>query len=74
MGGQKYSKQHAINSAKLANETQPHFLATLVLFFSDESDKVGAGLDGELTPPNNAELSEEMRLFIKHPPFGKIYF
>ena len=33
LGGQELSRQHAINSAKLVNETQPHYLATLVVSF-----------------------------------------
>ena len=33
LGGRIWSEQHAINSAKLANVTQPEFLATLVVTF-----------------------------------------
>jgi len=33
LGGPELSKQHAINSAKLMNETQPNFLSTLVVSF-----------------------------------------
>ena len=66
MGGRMYSRQHAINSAKLVNETQPDYLATLVLFFSGERDKVEQGFDGSFTALNTAELCEEMRIFIQH--------
>lgn len=33
MGGRKFSKQHAVNSARLMNETQPEYLSTLVVSF-----------------------------------------
>ena len=33
LGGPELSKQHALNSAKLMNETQPNFLSTLVVSF-----------------------------------------
>ena len=66
MGGKAYSRQHAINSAKLVNETQPDYLATLVLFFSGGRDKVEQGFDGSFSSLNTAELCEEMRIFIAH--------
>lgn len=33
LGGREYSQQHAENSARLANTTQPEYLATLVVSF-----------------------------------------
>ncbi len=39
LGGQQLSKQHAQNSARLANETQPEFLATLVVSFPQGEDR-----------------------------------
>ena len=33
LGGKAYSRQHAANSARLANATQPEYLATLVVSF-----------------------------------------
>ncbi len=33
LGGQAFTQQHAVNSAKLANLTQPEYLATLVVSF-----------------------------------------
>ncbi len=66
MGGKKYSEQHAINSAKLVNETQPDYLATLVLFDHSKEGKIEAGYDGEFEALNMAELCKEMRTFIEH--------
>jgi hypothetical protein len=33
LGGKVHSRQHADNSARLANATQPEYLATLVVSF-----------------------------------------
>ena len=33
LGGQRYSEQHALNSARLMNEAQPEYLSTLVVSF-----------------------------------------
>jgi len=74
MGGKEFSKQHAINSAKLVNATQPDYLATLVLFFSDGKEKVEAGFGGKFTPLNTAELCEEIRTFIEHTNLDKSIF
>ena len=35
MGGQRYSEQHATNSARLMNAAQPEYLSTLVVSFPD---------------------------------------
>ncbi len=74
MGGKEFSKQHAINSAKLVNATQPDYLATLVLFFSSGKEKVEAGFGGQFTPLNTAELCEEIRNFIEHTDLDKSIF
>jgi radical SAM superfamily enzyme YgiQ (UPF0313 family) len=74
MGGRKYSHQHALNSAKLVNATQPDYLATLVLFFSNGQEKVDAGFDGQFTPLNTAELCEEIRTFVEHTDLNKSIF
>ena len=64
MGGKRFSEQHAINSAKLVNATQPEYLATLVLFDHSQEGKIERGFDDDFTPLNTAELCEEMRTFI----------
>jgi radical SAM superfamily enzyme len=74
MGGKEFSKQHAINSAKLVNATQPDYLATLVLFFSGGKEKVETGFGGQFTPLNTTELCEEIRNFIEHTDLEKSIF
>lgn len=74
MGGKEYSTQHAIASAELVNATQPEYLATLVLFFSNGEEKVASGFGGKFTPLNTAELCEEMRVFIENTALDKSIF
>jgi len=74
MGGKKFSAQHAINSAKLVNATQPEYLATLVLFDHSQEGKIEQGFNGDFTPLNSAELCEEMRSFIQHTELDKSIF
>ena len=64
MGGKKYSEQHALASARLVNETQPHYVATLVLTFYRDQQKVLDGYQGNFEELNTVELCEEIETFI----------
>lgn len=66
LGGQKFSKQHAINSARLMNETQPEFVSTLVVSFPMGEERFREGFKGEYIPLEQADLFEEIRLLIEH--------
>ena len=74
MGGKRFSKQHAINSAELVNATQPDYLATLVVTDHSQDGKIEKGFDGNYEPLNTAELCEEMRLFIENTELDKSIF
>ena len=74
MGGKRYSEQHAINSAKLVNATQPEYLATLVLFFSHGQEKVVQGFDQNFIPLNATELCQEMRVLIQNTELKQTIF
>jgi radical SAM superfamily enzyme YgiQ (UPF0313 family) len=63
LGGSQLSAQHAMNSARLANETQPEFLATLVASFPDGETRFRAGFP-EWEPLSPHELCVEMQHFI----------
>jgi len=65
LGGQKYSEQHAINSAKVVNEIQPEFLSTLVLSYPYGEEHFKQKFDGEFIPLNTIELIAEMKVFIE---------
>jgi radical SAM superfamily enzyme YgiQ (UPF0313 family) len=60
MGGQRYSRQHAVNSARLMNEAQPEYLSTLVVSFPTGLERYQAGFRGEFEPLDQAGLFREM--------------
>jgi len=60
MGGERYSQQHAINSAKLMNEAQPEYLSTLVVSFPAGVDRYQAGFKGEFKALDQPGLFKEM--------------
>lgn len=63
LGGKRYSRQHAENSARLANATQPEYLATLVVSFPQGEQRFRAGFP-EWEPLNQHELFVEMEQFL----------
>jgi radical SAM superfamily enzyme YgiQ (UPF0313 family) len=64
LGGPTLTRQHAENSARLANLTQPEFLATLVVSFPQGEERFRAGFP-EWEPLNQQELFAEMEQFIQ---------
>lgn len=63
LGGRALSARHAENSARLANATQPEFLATLVVSFPRGETRLRAGFPG-WEPLDQRGLFEEMEGFI----------
>jgi radical SAM superfamily enzyme YgiQ (UPF0313 family) len=63
LGGKIYSKQHAQNSARLANETQPEYLATLVVSFPTGERRFQENFP-EWTPLDQQGLFVEMESFL----------
>ena len=59
LGGRLHSMQHALNSARLANLTQPEFLATLVVSFPQGEERFSNDYP-EWEPLNQQELFAEM--------------
>lgn len=64
LGGRKFSEQHAINTARLMNETQPEFVSTLVVSFPMGEERFRAGFKGDYEPLEQSDLFREIRLFI----------
>ena len=63
LGGDRYSEQHADNSARLANAAQPEYLATLVVSFPQGEDRFRSAFP-EFEPLDRNGLFREMRRFI----------
>jgi len=64
MGGRRYSEQHAVSSARLMNEAQPEYLATLVVSFPTGVDRYQQGFGGEFEPLDQAGLFREMETLL----------
>lgn len=60
MGGKRYSRQHAQNSARLMNQAQPEYLSTLVVSFPLGMNRYQAGFKGEFEPLEQLDLFQEM--------------
>lgn len=63
LGGQQLSDQHADNSARLANATQPEYLSTLVVSFPNGEARFRAGFPG-WEPLGQHGLFVEMERFL----------
>ncbi len=64
LGGKKYSAQHALNSAKLMNASQPEFLSTLVVTFPLGMERVLSKFP-DFEALTQQELFLEMRYLIE---------
>lgn len=65
LGGEKYSKQHAINSAKIINELNPKFLSTLTLSFPFGETHFTKRFKGNYVQQTVKQLFEELYTFIE---------
>ena len=64
LGGRRLSAQHAVNSARLVNLTQPEFLATLVVSFPQGEERFRQGFP-QWEPLDQQELFAEMAQFLQ---------
>ena len=65
LGGRGLSQQHAENSARLANLTQPEFLATLVVSFPQGEERFRQGFP-TWEPLDQHEMCLEIELLLKN--------
>lgn len=66
LGGKQLSEQHAINTAKLCNDTQPDFLSTLVVSFPQGEERFRAGFGDGFEPLDQPALFSEIEQFLSH--------
>lgn len=66
VGGKLLSQQHAVNSAKVLNETQPKYASTLVLTTYKGLEHFKNRFLGEYVPMSLPELLLEMKIFVEH--------
>lgn len=66
LGGEKYLKQHALNSAVVVNAIQPEYLSTLVLSMPFGLEHFKAKYNDDFLQLSPIQLVYEMGLFIKN--------
>lgn len=66
LGGRKFSEQHAVNTARLMNETQPEFVSTLVVSFPVGDERFKAGFNGDYEPLQQSDLFSEILTLIEN--------
>lgn len=74
VGGKINSKNHAVQSAKVLNATQPKFASTLVLTMHKGKEHYLNRYKGEFVELNSKELVEEMKLFFEHLELNETIF
>jgi len=78
LGGPEFSKQHAINSARLMNEAQPDYLSTLVVSFPLGEERFAAKFTEANCQPfrqlNQNELFTEMEVLLTQLELTKTIF
>ncbi|MBU2875101.1 radical SAM protein [Marinobacter salexigens] len=74
LGGETLSRQHAINTATLCNETQPDYLSTLVVSFPQGEERFREGFGEDFIALSQQGLFEEIRIFLEHLELEKTVF
>ncbi|MDU0114788.1 radical SAM protein [Psychrosphaera aquimarina] len=74
LGGNEFSQQHAINSAKLMNETQPEYLSTLVVSFPLGQERFAKEFPNGFELPNQLGLFKEMETLLTRLELDKTIF
>ena len=64
VGGWKFYEQHALNSALLANKTQPEYLASLVINHPHGLERFQAGFNGQYVEMDQHQRFIELRLMM----------
>ncbi len=66
LGGRLFSRQHAIESARLVSAAQPEYLSTLVLMLPQGDALMQQGFEGRFEPLSQQELLQENLLFLEN--------
>ncbi|MCS6768152.1 MAG: radical SAM protein [Candidatus Nitrosocaldus sp.] len=77
LGGRRYSREHALESARVASTISPEYLAALTLMLDDVvKDEFMSKFNEPFEPLSDLEVLDELRLLVEHiqPRDGKIVF
>ena len=65
VGGKNFSEQHALNSALLANKTQPEYLSSLVINLPHGEKRFQKGYSGQYVHMTQHERFEELHMMME---------
>ncbi len=74
LGGKQFTEQHAINSAKILNETQPRYASTLVLTAYKGLNLLKSKYLGNFEELDQIEQLKEMQIFIENTKLSETIF
>ncbi len=74
LGGAELSEQHALESARLMNAAQPHFLSVLVVTFPTGMERHASGFEGRFRPLSQHQSVEELQLLLQELELQKTIF
>ncbi len=74
LGGKQLSAQHALNSARLVNAIQPHYLATLVISFPLGKDRFVKHFTSAFEMLDQQGLFAEMQTFLENTELKQTIF
>lgn len=74
LGGQALSLQHAKNSARLMNASQPDYLSTLVVTLPLGTERMDKVFDGAFSLPDSIGLLTEMQVLLSELSLDKTIF
>ena len=74
LGGVELSAQHALNSARLMNAAQPHFLSVLVVTFPSGMERHASGFEGRFRPLSQHQSVEELHALLQSLELSKTIF
>lgn len=74
LGGQKYSTEHIVQTAKVLNAMQPDFVGLLVLYLTEDTDLYKQVQNGEFTLLTPVQVVDEMQQLIEQLQLEDCYF
>jgi histone acetyltransferase (RNA polymerase elongator complex component) len=66
LGGAQWSHDHAVETARVLNEINPHFIRIRSFLVREDTDMHDMTLTNEFVPMTEDNVVEEIRLFIQH--------
>ena len=66
LGGRKYTKEHAVNTALAINDINPYMLSTLTLMLLEDTPLTVIAEQGKFLPLSALEIMQELELLMRY--------